>query len=388
VSGPIDFSEYGFSSFSEYLEADAAAWAARNGAKQPDPVRWLENAADLLAEPDPGPTPFLVDELLVDGCVGAVQGAPKSGKTWLILELAVAIVTGRPAFGRFKVPGGRQDVILVLEESGRAALHRRLGALARGNAIRPEDLAGLHFAANRRVRLDDTRWQGELAQAVERFAPSAVFLDPLARMKMPSRDENAQGDMAVLLDYMRSLRDMYGSTAVIFCHHTGHDGTHLRGSSDLESYWESKVALKRSGDEYDFMSEHREAEAGETHRFRQAWDADTRSLRLRLIDDERREELDVQVADYLEANPEASANDISKALEKRKQDVLEAIRRVKAQVVPGLSEPPGTTPSDSLATGSHVGGSPPFRGEPSGNQQEQVVPADREPPPEEELGWR
>ena len=67
----------------------------------------------------------------------AIQGMPKAWKTWLELELVLAIVTGRDAFGRFAVPDPG-PVILVLEESGRDALHRRLGALARRIALRGE----------------------------------------------------------------------------------------------------------------------------------------------------------------------------------------------------------------------------------------------------------
>jgi len=72
----------------------AALDAARNGYRPADlPSQWFESAADLLAEPDPGPTPFLVDQLLVEGAIGAVVGQHKQGK----LELAAAIVTGREA---------------------------------------------------------------------------------------------------------------------------------------------------------------------------------------------------------------------------------------------------------------------------------------------------
>ena len=110
---------------------------------------WLERASDLLAEPDPGPTPYLVDQLLVDRCLGAIQGAPKIGKTWVVLECGIAVVTGRKAFGRFAIPTSG-PVMVILEEAGRAALHRRLDALARGNAIDRDELAGFHFAANRR----------------------------------------------------------------------------------------------------------------------------------------------------------------------------------------------------------------------------------------------
>jgi hypothetical protein len=343
---------------------------------------WLERASDLLEEADPGPTPFLVEELLVDRALAAIQGQPKTWKTWLELELACAIVTGRPAFGRFEVPDPG-PVVLVLEESGRAALHRRLGSLARGNAIGAEELAELHFAANRRVRLDDLEWQKRLLAAVSEFRPRAVFLDPLARLKSAVRKENAQEEMAVLLDFMRLLRDE-GDCTVAFVHHTGHEGTHLRGSSDLESYWESKVALKRDGDEAEFTSEHREAEAGRTHRFRQAWDAETVSVRLRLLDDERQEEIDGEISVFLETHPDASANEVFKALGGNRSEVLEAVRRVRGEVVPSDLVPPGTTPPGRLAGGTSGGGSPPVGGSPGGTTELQVVPAELVPPSQDE----
>ena len=181
---------------------------------------WLERASDLLAEPDPGPTPFLVDKLLADRCLGAIQGAPKIGKTWVVLECGAAIVTGRPAFGRFQIPLPG-PVIVILAEAGRAALHRRLDSLARGYALGSDALADLHFAANRRVRLDDAAWQNDILDAAKEIRPRAVFLDPLARLKASLRDENLQKDIAPVLEFLRDLRDEAG-TAVPFVHHTGH----------------------------------------------------------------------------------------------------------------------------------------------------------------------
>jgi RecA-family ATPase len=291
---------------------------------------WLEPASDLLNEPDPGPTPFLVADLLVAKAIGVIGGQWKAWKTWLELELAIAIVTGRDAFGRFPVPDPG-PVILVLEESGREALHRRLGALARGNAIAPVDLVDLHFSSNRRVRLDDLEWQKRLREAVETIEPRAVFLDPLARMKAPGRNENEQMEMAPLLDFMRFLRDE-GGCAVVFVHHTGHEGKHLRGSSDLESYWESKIMLERKpdADKATFSSAHREAEASAEHRFQLAWDHETRSVRLRLTEDEQQLEVVAKVAAYLDDHPDASANEVANALEGvRRERLLRAVRHLR-----------------------------------------------------------
>lgn len=116
---------------------------------------WLTDAADLLAEPDPGPTPWLVENLIVDQAIVAAVGRWKVTKSYGLLDICIAVATGRPAFGTLKIPNPG-PVIFINEESGRRALWRRLDALCRGRAIPPEELRGrLLVAANERVKLDD-----------------------------------------------------------------------------------------------------------------------------------------------------------------------------------------------------------------------------------------
>ena len=55
----------------------------------------LERGSDLLAEPDPGPTRYLVDGLIVDPAIAVVIGGWKVAKTYVQIELALAVVTGR-----------------------------------------------------------------------------------------------------------------------------------------------------------------------------------------------------------------------------------------------------------------------------------------------------
>jgi hypothetical protein len=279
---------------------------------------FLESAAALLAEPDPGPTPFVVEGLIVDCAIAAEQGAPKVGKTWAGLELAVSIVTGLPAFGQFATLRG--PAVVILEESGRAALHRRLDALARGRAIKPEQLRDLHFAANRRVRLNDPAWRARILADAGKLKPRLVILDPLVRLKGASTSENDQGEMAEVLDYLRDLRDALES-AVLFVHHTGHGGSHLRGTSDLEGYWESKLSLvARSDGTTEVTAEHREAEAIEPFQFRQVWDQHG-SLRLKIIEDGRTQQLRAAIVEYVTEHPGDHADGVAKAIRKRSSDV-------------------------------------------------------------------
>jgi len=97
-------------------------------------------------------------------------------------------------------------------------------------------------------------------------------------------DENSQREMAPVLDFMRDLRDTSGA-AVVFVRHTGYSGTHMRGSSDREGYWESKITLTcKDEGTCEISAEHREVEASEGIRYRRSWDEHSRSRRLVAIE--------------------------------------------------------------------------------------------------------
>lgn len=336
---------------------------------------WYENAADLLREPDPGPTSFLVESLIVEQALAAVVGRPKLGKTWALLDLAVAIVTGENALGRFRVanPG---PVLIAVEESGRDAFHRRLSMLTRGKTITPERLEGFHFAANKRVRLDDEEWRERLREAAQAQPWRLIAFDPWARVT-GATDENVQKEVGRVLDFLRELRDLAGC-AVAYVHHTPHDGTRQRGSSDLESYWESKLTITKKNDGHRLDAEHREAEAAE-FRYAVRFDGATKTVRVTAADSETAERVD----EYLNANPDASANEVVKALAMSRQSVLDEVRRWKERHPQGGSdspEPPGTTPSGhGVGSGSP---DPPYRGAGTtpASHQPQVVPTPQNHP--------
>lgn len=286
---------------------------------------WLESAATLLAEPDPGPTPMLVDGLIVDRSLAAIVGRWKHGKTWGLLELGISVATGLPAFGVRDVPTPG-PVILVLEESGRAALHRRLDALARGRAIPPEQLRDLHAAANQRVRLDDPDWQKRLTEAANELQARAVFLDPIARLRRAGLDENSQREYAVVIEAIRDLRDNTNAT-VAWVAHTGHTGENMRGSSDLESVWESRLAFKRDGDTVSITAEHREAEPGDPLSFELAWHHQTRTMRLRSTT----ASTDQRCVDYLADNAPATTDEIASGVNIRRSDVKRVMDDLSAR---------------------------------------------------------
>lgn len=287
---------------------------------------WLLNAAALLREPDPGPTPWLVEGLIVERSLTAAVGRWKTTKTYALLDVAISIASARPALGLLEVAAG--PVVFVLEESGRDALWRRLDQLCRGRAIDIDELEDLHVAPNARVRLDDKGWQRELLAVGQEIKPRAFVFDPLARMRSPSRDENATKEMAPLIEFLRELRNETNA-APIFVQHQGHQGSHMRGASDLESVWESRIGFERDAGVTKLTSQHREADDGPAISYRLAWDPLTRSMRLDATLNERDTvELD-RLLHAMAEHPDSTADELRQAVRKRKADTLERLESLE-----------------------------------------------------------
>jgi RecA-family ATPase len=82
---------------------------------------------------------WLVEQLWAAEGVGIIGGTPKSCKTWLSLELAVAVASGTDALGRFPVA---LPVLAYGAEDGPAQLRERLGAITRARMLELADLDG------------------------------------------------------------------------------------------------------------------------------------------------------------------------------------------------------------------------------------------------------
>jgi hypothetical protein len=347
---------------------------------------WLDSMVtgkQLLNRPDPGPTPWLVEGLIVDRSIIACVGRWKTTKSYLLLDIAISVVTGRPLFGKLNVPQPG-DVIYVCEESGMAALHRRLAALCRGRAIDSDELSGLYLSPNLGVKLDEPKWQNTIIDACGRGNGTALIaFDPLARMKSPDRNENEQHGMAGAIEFMRELRE-HSEAAVAFVHHTGHTGEHMRGTSDLESIWETKLTWKRDGQSslVTLASDHREAEAGEPIGYRIVWNGETRSMRFNLETDP----LEEAVRDYLREHPDASANEVDENVEGTRKTILALVKSSRA----GGSESPEPPPNHPSQAASEGGSPAPlFRG--AGTTTEEPGSNGAEPPLSDEADearWR
>lgn len=203
---------------------------------------------------------WLVTGLWSEQAVGIVGGEPKCCKSFLALDLAVAVASGTPCLRRFVVPkAGR--VLLYAAEDALHIVRRRLDGIASAAGV---ELANLDIQVITApvLRLDLDADRRSLADTVARLQPRLLILDPFVRLHRI--DKNASGEVAPLLAYLRELQRRHGM-AVLVVHHARKGGSGvragqaLRGSSEFHAWGDSNLYLRRDADALTLTVEHRAA---------------------------------------------------------------------------------------------------------------------------------
>ena len=204
---------------------------------------------------------WLVKDLWSEGAVGIIGAEPKCCKTFLALDLAVAVAAGTPCLRRFPVSrAGR--VLLYAAEDPLDMVRRRLEGICAASGLKLAEL-DIHVITEPTVRLDLEPIRRSLDETIAELKPRLLVLDPFVRLHRV--DENASGEVAPLLAYLRELQRRH-AVAVLVVHHAKKGagrvraGQALRGSSEFHAWGDSNLYLRRHVDDtLTLTAEHRAA---------------------------------------------------------------------------------------------------------------------------------
>ena len=268
-----------------HLNAKVAAvlqYILRQGTPQQPPEkppRLAFSAVDFAAHAGSGPD-WLVQDLILKGGLNLLAGEVGSGKTFLALDLAIAVASGGTAWHQGspttngspatkgsprRSPGTRSsqrksrngsgihrgaetkeagnepaplmNVLYLCLDTSRQTLQRRLAALCLGRGIDPP--AGLHFDLSP-LDLSQPRSLDTLRGLVKDKNAGLVILDALARY-LPGIDENTVASISPVLTGLRSLVTSDGTTLLLLHHlnkgsgyaYNAPSALRIRGSSDI-----------------------------------------------------------------------------------------------------------------------------------------------------------
>lgn len=223
---------------------------------------------------------WLVQDIWTARAHGLIAGEPKTGKSMLATNLALAVASGEPFLGKFRVdtPG---PVLIIQEENDPWVVQDRMWRMASSMGLcgsvvgegngksgredefeMPRELP-IGLLNNHGWELDDEENREMLELEVRARRPMLVILDPLYLM-IGERDTDKSRDVVQFLKWLLRLRYKYGCAVVIIHHYrkqkqeapgtTIRPGQRIMGSGTFHGWVESAMyceAMELSDDEMD-----------------------------------------------------------------------------------------------------------------------------------------
>jgi hypothetical protein len=188
---------------------------------------------------------YLVHGLIETPSTGLIFGDPSAGKSFLGVDMAMAIACGTSWMGRF----ARQGITVYFAGEGRQGIQRRMEAWKRHYNIELPD--NMIWVSEKRIEFSEKSLK-EVAnelRAIEHTTGrsiAACMVDTLARHMPSAADENSARDMGGFINAADWLRDQFNCVVAVV-HHSGKMNKETsRGSSAIRGAmdWEFKVENK------------------------------------------------------------------------------------------------------------------------------------------------
>lgn len=182
-------------------------------ALQPNPI-----AVGDLVKSFPLLRPPVIHGLLREGETMNVIAAPKTGKSWLTLDLAIAVATGNPWLGRYETVAG--DVLIIDNELHQETSANRIPKVASARSVAMREISERIFVDNLRGRLQDINAMGVYFDGLEPGQFKVIILDAFYRFMPMGGDENDNGTMANIYNLIDSYANRLGCCFILIHHST------------------------------------------------------------------------------------------------------------------------------------------------------------------------
>lgn len=238
------------------LGAAGLSDSEQHASKVAEPTALYALTAEDLFPAQPKPVPWLIHEpmglatnitggLLAERNLFVLGANSGIGKTWVWLDLAIALPMGLDVLHYFKAARPLR-LMLVDEESSLWLLQRRMRQLLAGRGLTVDDYLqrgwpNVRFFVDQAFSFDSPRALEALRREAEAFQPDVVIFDSLSRIHR--RPENDNSEMAALFEDRIKPFSRDFNTCLGFAHHTRKPsaegdnaaGSLLRGASDLRA---------------------------------------------------------------------------------------------------------------------------------------------------------
>lgn len=217
----------------------------------------LVNANPLLRAP-------VIHGLLRQGETMNVIAAPKTGKSWLVLQLALSVVTGQ-RWLNFDTEQG--NVLLLDNELHPETLSKRIEAVANRMSLIPKQWNDRLHINSLRGRLQDLKSMETYFQTLEVGQHSIIILDAFYRFLPEGMDENSNASMANLYNLLDKYAKRLGCCFVLI-HHTTKG---LQGGKSVTDVGAGAGAQSRAADCHLILRAHQEEDCLSVDAVARSW---------------------------------------------------------------------------------------------------------------------
>lgn len=189
------------------------------------------------------PAQWQIAEHWTVGGFNCLFGPPSSGKSFVAIDQALCIATGKAYLSKFPV---KQGPVCYVAAEGASGIRKRIHAwLKYYRMSAPSNFVVIPAVFNL-LEKDEAAVLAEIARESLGTNPAAIFIDTLAR-NFGGGDENSTKDMNSFIDNVTHVGRICAGASVYVLHHTGKDFTKgARGSIALTGACDSMVSLTGS----------------------------------------------------------------------------------------------------------------------------------------------
>lgn len=183
---------------------------------------WIESVNDDLPDPEsladvwndmPEKAPELIHGVLRQGHKMLLSGASKAGKSFMLIELSIALAEGKEWLGW---PCEQGKVLYVNMELDQSSAFHRFKDVYEAMGVAPNNLHNIDVWNLRGKTAPMDKLAPKLIRRAEKQNYIAVIIDPI--YKVLTGDENSAEDMAHFTNQFDKIASELKS-AVIYCHH-------------------------------------------------------------------------------------------------------------------------------------------------------------------------
>ncbi len=194
-----------------------------------------------LLEKNLPPISWLIDKLVPEEAITILAGMSGSFKTWLVMDMAISIATGKEFLNIYNTK--QTGVLIIDEESGERLYSERFKNLTDLSEIPIYLLSMSGFVVN-------DKSVKEMVEICKEKGIGLVIIDSMTRVNRG--DENSSKDIALFFSKLQAFTQE--SISVLIIHHNrkpglgGYDASSdMRGSSDIRAVVDIQLAVRRIG---------------------------------------------------------------------------------------------------------------------------------------------